>query len=871
MSNDEMTVLTNRVGRACRARISEPAGYGPKAGLQATVVHRHARGLRGTGAGQAGPRRPKRLLTPSVLAVALASLLPLNCAMAQENTGADARDPDPPAGESAAGQDTLPGPSAQPGDDSGEKPAPRRAEATEMEQVTVTGTRIRGGTSPSPVITIGSEKIREEGFADLGEVIRSVPQNFSGGQNPGVLMGNVTGGGLANQNITGGSGLNLRGLGPDASLTLLDGRRMSYGGFVQAVDISAIPVEAVERLEVVPDGASAIYGSDAVGGVANVILRRDFDGVALGARHGMASDGGLTTRDYTATAGTTWNTGGLIATLKNGSTDPIYARQRSYTDHLIEPTTIYPGSRLRSGLLSIHQEIGGLAELRLDALRVEREQDYYYYYGNTVRYNLLTPETTAYFAAPSIEFSLPGDWSLALGGSWGHDRRISEHTRVNSSTGVYSLDINNCYCNAIRTHDLGVEGPLFGLPGGDARLAAGIGSRKNEYVQPNYLTGNVDIRADEGVRFAYAELNLPLAGVRSEIANLRRLELTVAARMESYDSFGSVTVPKLGLVYGPNASLTVRASWGRSFKAPTLYEQHNGQNAILDPASYYGATDLPSDATILWVSGGNPDLDPERARTRTVSVAFHPEALPGVETELTWFDIDYADRVVQPITGDDGLLTNPIYAEFIDRSPTAERLATILDGVTAFYNLTGAEFDPNTVAAIIDARYVNATRQRIKGIDFSGSYRVNIGAGQLKTYASISWLESSQQTAGNPVGYELAGMLHNPAKMNGRAGFTWAQGGFSSSVFANYAGGVTNPSDGRRGASFTTLDTTLRYGIGKRSGPQSGLEFMVAASNLLDRAPPSYEPVASLYVAPYDSTNYSPIGRFLSVSVSKRW
>src|SRR5690606_21184391 len=123
--------------------------------------------------------------------------------------------------------------------------------------------------------------------------------NFTGGQNPGVLMGNVAGGGLANQNVTGGSGLNLRGLGPDASLTLLSGRRLAYGGFVQSVDISAIPVEAVERVEIVADGASAIYGSDAVGGVANVVLKRDFEGVALSARYGAASDGGLATHEYT--------------------------------------------------------------------------------------------------------------------------------------------------------------------------------------------------------------------------------------------------------------------------------------------------------------------------------------------------------------------------------------------------------------------------------------------------------------------------------------------------------------------------------------------------------------------------------------------
>src|SRR3546814_2275030 len=120
-------------------------------------------------------------------------------------------------------------------------------------------------------------------------------------------VGNVIGAGLANQNLTGGSALNLRGLGPDASLTLLNGRRMAYGGIAQAIDISAIPVEAVDRIDIVADGASAIYGSDAVGGVANVVLKRDFDGFALGARYGTATDGGLATREYPATAGHVWS------------------------------------------------------------------------------------------------------------------------------------------------------------------------------------------------------------------------------------------------------------------------------------------------------------------------------------------------------------------------------------------------------------------------------------------------------------------------------------------------------------------------------------------------------------------------------------
>src|SRR3546814_5220261 len=79
--------------------------------------------------------------------------------------------------------------------------------------------------------------------------------------------------GLANGNLDSSSQLNLRGLGPDATLTLLNGHRLPYGGAFAGIDISAIPVAAVERLEIVPDGASAQYGSDAVAGVANKIGR----------------------------------------------------------------------------------------------------------------------------------------------------------------------------------------------------------------------------------------------------------------------------------------------------------------------------------------------------------------------------------------------------------------------------------------------------------------------------------------------------------------------------------------------------------------------------------------------------------------------
>lgn len=751
-------------------------------------------------------------------------------------------------------------------------PAPaqsEQAEVQELERLTVTGTRIRGGETPSPVITIGSERIQEEGFTDLGEVVRSVPQNFSGGQNPGVLSGNLAGAGNANQNMTGGSGLNLRGLGPDATLTLLNGRRMAYGGYVQSVDISAIPVEAVERIEIVADGASAIYGSDAVGGVGNVILKRDFDGVTVGARYGTATDDGMTTREYNVTAGTTWSSGGLIATYKDVSVDPIYSDQRDYTEQLIDPSTLYPGSDLRSGLVSAHQSLGDYVELRLDALRTEREQ--LHIYNITTSNSYVTPDTTTTLVSPSVDFLLPNDWTLSIGGSWGKDEHEQYRVQTAFSTGVSTVATNLCYCNESRTYEVGAEGPVFALPAGDARLAVGAGYRSNEFREINHNSGITTVQGEESARFAYAEINLPLISPNQNVAGARRLALTAAVRGEDYDSFGGVTTPKLGLIYGPSADFTLKASWGKSFKAPTLFERNYAETAYLMPPNFYGGAGYPAGSTLLVLDGGNQSLEPERARTWSASLAFHPEVLPGLEAELTWFQIDYTNRVLRAITSTSQALTNPIYAPFVHYSPSAELQAELIANADAFSNFVGAPYDPSNVVALVYTQYVNVARQDIQGVDLSGSYRFDLGSGRLTLRGSATWLDSSQQTSPVQDPFDLSGTLSNPAKVNSRIGAVWNQGGFSASAFANYKSGVTNRLDDVKSSSFTTFDTTVRYVTGEDRNAWSGMEFSLSVNNLFNRAPPLYSVTSPLSVPPYDSLNYSAIGRFLSVSISKHW
>jgi outer membrane receptor protein involved in Fe transport len=579
----------------------------------------------------------------------------------------------------------------------------------------------------------------------------------------------------------------------------------------------------------------------------------------------------MSTRSYDITAGTTWSRGGIIATYLDSSADPLRSDQRSYTDYMYAPFTVYPKLDQRSGLLSAHQSIGDSVELRVDALQTKRRQ--FMQAGFGVVYYDTTTDTTTSFVSPGIELNLEGGWVISLDGTWGRDRIDYTSAAVMTPSGAVIQTDNMCYCNESRAYEIGAEGPLFTLGGGDARLAVGAGYRRNGF-QNRYYSLSSMIGGKEDSRFGYAEVSLPFIDSGGSEHGVQRLELTAALRSEDYDSFGKVTTPKLGLIYGPNPDFTFRASWGKSFKAPTLFQRYSNRLVYLGPAAASGGTRFGPDATVLAVIGGNPDLGPERAKTWSASLAFHPSALPGLDAELTFFNIDYTGRVVRPIANSSQALSNPVYDEFVVYAPSRELQAEII-ATRQFYNNTGTvDYDPDDVVAVYYNDNVNAARQKIRGVDLSGAYRLDAAGGHLEIRGSASWLDSSQRTTSLQQDYDLAGTIYNPARANGRVGAVWNRRGLTASLFANYTGGVTNTwtvaGASEKIPSMTTFDAVLRYAVGGESNGVPSWEFALSAQNLFDRDPPFYT-IDSVYQLPYDATNYSPIGRFLSVSISRHW
>jgi iron complex outermembrane receptor protein len=154
-----------------------------------------------------------------------------------------------------------------------------------LEEVVVTGTRVRrtDAETPSPVQVISRDEIEKSGLQNIADVIRSVSADNQGSLPTAFSAGFASG----------ASGVSLRGLGLNSTLVLVNGRRMApYGladdGARTFVDLNTIPFEAVDHVDVVKDGASAIYGSDAVAGVINIVLKNDFQGASLSGNVGTA-------------------------------------------------------------------------------------------------------------------------------------------------------------------------------------------------------------------------------------------------------------------------------------------------------------------------------------------------------------------------------------------------------------------------------------------------------------------------------------------------------------------------------------------------------------------------------------------------------
>ena len=766
-------------------------------------------------------------------------------------------------------------------DSSGPAPVTAKPATNSLEEITITGTHIRG-VSPdsSPVTIYARQDIERLGVSNVEQLLRKLPQNL-GNVDGSTAFAGANNDLVGSSNNTNGSTVNLHGLGAGATLVLVNGRRLAPSGFEGAFfDTSSIPLSAVERVEILTDGGSAIYGADAVAGVVNFVLRQDFDGAETNLKYGTTTAGGGEQRVASQTFGRSWGSGNAMLSYTYQKEEPYTVGQRPYLTDAAGSITLGPQQRESSAVISASQRLSSTTRLWGDALLSERtfRQSLSQQIGTGFGFRN-DSSGTAKGAAGALHLSqdLADTWRAEVSAAYSQSTgRLNSLDTLEDSSQFSFADET---VNKLRSMDFDVEGPLYSLPGGTMRLSLGGATRAEDFSDS---AGDPALAAtrttlSRSIRSVFAEAFIPLAGASNARAGLSRLELSLAVRTDRYSDVGSSTNPKIGLLWSPLEGLSLRASHSTAFRVPPLgLLSDNGLRydalAVPDPGAASGST-----IVLFANSTGNSALRPETSRNFTIGLDIKPQWVPNLTASLTYFDIRYRNRIAAPCADFFTIFTScaaaaiPFLASppdptFVDDVFNRGLVDDLVGGLTAA-----------DIQAYFDGRLHNLSVMRTSGVDFSGSYQLQLERSKFELFLNSSYLiDQSVRTRSDSSSVNVLDTIFNPVALRAHTGATWSRGHFASTFAVNY----TNHYVDNRAVpsipigSWTTLDLQVSYELPVKTGTHNllaGLALVCNAENFADARPPRVASDGSLNAIGIDGVNASARGRFLSLELRKKW
>lgn len=765
-----------------------------------------------------------------------------------------------------------------------------------LEEIVVTGTSIRGiAPGSSPVSVFDRADIQNSGAATAQDFIQTLPQNFGGGSNISLIEG-----GLPNDDSTrfndpfqggaGGASVNLHGLGSGATLVLLNGHRLApSSGIGDFVDISMIPASALERVEILTDGASSIYGGDAVAGVANFILRDDFDGAETSLRYGSVTEGDLNQYRANLTGGKDWGTGNALVVYEYFGQDELSAGDRSFSQNALLPSDLLPYQERHSALASATQEITPALDLFADFAFSERKT-----IGNS----------TSVLGASSVAISDSDSRNISAGGSWLiHNNWVLDtfatYSNAQTKTDWESMtaSISRTVDSQLWTVDTKVSGTVLQLTGGELKLALGGHYRAEAFSNLLLVGTGTERKADRDVYALYGEAYIPIVGPDNARRGISRLEINASGRFANYSDFGATANPKVGILWSLLEGLNLRTSYSRSFRPPPLGRVGASDISILVYPSLLFNTVLgqpPGDPSIaavdiISVSGTSKNLQAEQSRAFTAGLDVSQQwGKHRLSANATYFDIEFTDRLGDtPVPNGSTIFNVPNIAfnqpELFPEGtviyfPTLAQIDEVLNSADLPINSPFGS-DPLNASVIHFTNVVrNLSRTAVRGTDFDVTYILESESerGVLSLGLDGTYLIDFEQQAAvtTPMVQEL-NSLFNPLDLTLRGRVGYANEGFGANVFLNYKTDyVTDSTPGAtRIDSWKTVDLSLAYDTRQRFGDSIFSDTLVRLSvtNLLDNDPPSVPSEISFNVFGYDPSNASPLGRFIAFELTKRF
>ena len=869
-----------------------------------------------------------------------------------------------------------------------------------LEEITVTGTRIKGVEAVgSSVIGLDRNAIKISSEFTLDSIIREIPAIMELGV---TEMSRASAEGLDNAFYM--NSANIHGVGPNSTLTLIDGHRVTNNGV--ATDMNVLPVIGVERIEVAAGGSSAVYGSDAVAGVVNIIPRRKLDGVDTSFRYGTGED--IYRWSAGAAVGQLYDSGQFMVAYERSYRDQLDARDRPFSTADQRPyggpdyrsTRSSPGTIISGGTTyaipedglttnNVDQLVAGTENLGEpdEALVLTPEQksdnanftagkfwnkieffaDGFYserkFFANKAYPTavLTVPSTNAWFVplpdypdltsyqvainykdagfplyigygeqknwqiSPGIRYNLPFGFQLEGLFSYGETNSFSSYNNSPSNTDardaalassdpetaldVYGLGRTSPETIAaiasrffdqerkstFKGYQLNINGPLFELPAGTAKIAAGYEGQRhsmtygigtgNEPDDPRKPDDYWREETTRDVNSGYLELYIPVFGAQNNVTGINRLDVTAAIRYDDYSDVGDTTNPRFGVNYSPIEPLRFYFNYGSSFRAPSLALLERAQRGEIRIQTTNYVVPGGGGATVEGITlvGPNPNIKPETADTWTLGARY---AL-GKDTiiDISYFSVDYSDKVVNNRLNTTILKDEAAYAGtgVILRGAEAAAMANYYND--NFYDLIvqteGTDIwpdgSPDNVTLWVDGRSLNLAKSVTEGFDISISHNWRTDtAGDYRFWVSGTYLTKYEEAfAKNATPVDLLNQLNAPLQFKARGGVDWHNGSFITRASFDYVNGYDNPSTipTQKVDAWTTFDLAVQFdgdNVGWLGSFGDGLSITLDVTNILDEDPPyvNFAPNAN-GGGGWDPTAASPIGRMIGISLRK--
>jgi iron complex outermembrane recepter protein len=651
-------------------------------------------------------------------------------------------------------------------------------EAGGLDEVIVTGTRQSGqraADSPAPIQILSAEALKNaSGSPDLMSTLAQIV--------PSLTISPIGGdaGGLSLQ-------AKLRGLSPNHVLVLVNGKRrhttanlMVDAGAYQGgagVDLNFIPLDAIDHIEVLTDGAAAQYGTDAIAGVINIILKKNSSGGSLGGTWGNYMNGGGNTNDVSGNAGFAPADGAYFNITGEvhghghsdvGAIDPrvIDPKNLATYPNSNEPSAPgYPNLNLGGGdaewrnkIFAINTGIdfeGGTEVYAFGTYGKKKANSYENYrQPNKVAYTDPTTGVTTYPLPYGFDpreqtdetdsqetvgvKGVVADWNWDLSSGYGIDK-VPLSTTESANAGTYALNgvltPSNYYDGFLRAtqwtstvdinrdFNVGMAGPLNVAFGGEYRRETySIGAG----IPLSYLSGGAQsypgfTPADAGT---WSRKNQ--AGYIDLAAKpIEALRLDAAGRFEHYSDFGDAKVGKLTARYDFDPEFAIRGTVSNGFRAPTLAEEYYASTNVAPTTAF---AQLPPNSPGGKLLGLGTGLQPEHSLNYSLGFVFRP--LPSMSATLDVYQITVTNRIVG---------TGSIYGS-VNGVPTAAAGA-----VNAAIAANGNQLDPQVVATGSTGinLFANGIDTRTRGADLVFNFPVDYVFGKIDWSVGATYNDTS--------------------------------------------------------------------------------------------------------------------------------